>query len=287
MKNIKTLVLDIESVLLQKGGWDEACKEYMTKNIGEAADRRLSIPTGKAYRGLRMSNIGTPCKRKLWYYCNLPETVETTNTPSMALKYFYGDILEAIVLSLAKAAGHTVEGEQEELVVEGIKGHRDCIIDGMLVDVKSASSFSFNKFKYNQLKSEDPFGYISQLTAYLYASQDDPRVTEKNKAAFLAVDKTLGHIVLDVYDLRDELEDFKAELQRTKDAVNNLATTPPRAFDDVPDGKSGNRMLDVACSYCDFKHICWPKLRTFSYSSGPRFLTKVVKEPKTIGGEII
>ena len=171
MKNIKTLVSDIEAVLLQKGGWDEASREYLTKNIGEAADRRLSIPTGKHTRGLRMSNIGTPCTRKLWYYCNLPETVENTSTPSMALKYFYGDVIESLVLSLAKAAGHDVSGEQDELMVEGIKGHRDCVIDGMLVDVKSASSQSFGKFRYNQLKSDDPFGYIKQLTAYLYASK--------------------------------------------------------------------------------------------------------------------
>ena len=285
MKNISTLVKDVEDVLLQKGGWDSVAKEYLLKNIGEAADRRLSVPTGKHTRGLRMSNIGSPCLRKLWYYCNLPETVETSNTPSMALKYFYGDVVESLVLSLVKAAGHEVSGEQDELTVEGIKGHRDCVIDGMLVDVKSASSMGFTKFKYNQLKSDDPFGYIGQLTAYLYAAKDDPLVTVKNKAAFLAVDKSLGHIVLDVYDLRDELEDFPKKLLETKRLINDTSKTPPKAFKDIPDGKSGNMKLGSACSYCDFKALCWPTLRTFNYSTGPRFLTKVVKEPNIKGGE--
>ena len=281
MKSIKTLVADIENVLLQKGGWDNAAKEYLLKNIGESADRRLLPTSGASHtRTLRMSNVGTPCTRKLWYYCNLPETTEVTTSPSMSLKYFYGDILESLVLSLAKAAGHEVTGEQDEVTVDGIKGHRDCIIDGMVVDVKSASSQSFKKFRDHQLMTEDPFGYIAQLTGYLTAAQNDPLVTEKNKAAFLAVDKTLGHIVLDVYDLRDEVEDYPSKLAKVKADVNNLSVTPPRGFKDVPDGKSGNMKLDSACSYCDFKHLCWPGLKQYNYSTGPRFLTVVKREPK-------
>jgi CRISPR/Cas system-associated exonuclease Cas4 (RecB family) len=285
LKPINTLVKDIEDVLLQKGGWDNVAKEYLLQNIGEAADRRLSVATGTSYRGLRMSNIGSPCVRKLWYYTNLPETVKSEPNPSLALKYFYGDILESIVLSLAKAAGHTVNGEQDEVTVEGIKGHRDCVIDGMLIDVKSASSQSFGKFKYNQLRTDDPFGYIPQLTGYLYGAKDDPLVTYKNKAGFLAVDKSLGHIVLDTYDLRDELEDYKAKVISVKSSVNDLTKTPPRAFTDTPDGKSGNMKLGAGCSYCDYKSLCWPGLRQFNYSTGPRWLTKVVKMPNIAGGE--
>lgn len=285
MRSINTLVKDIEAVLLQKGGWDKAAEEYLLQNIGEAAMRRLSTPSGASYRGLRMSNVGSPCLRKLWYYVNLPETTSTDLTPSMALKYFYGDIIESLVLSLAKAAGHDVQGEQDEVTVEGIKGHRDCVIDGVLVDVKSASSQGFSKFKYNQLKSDDPFGYIPQLTGYLYGAKDDPKVTNKHQAAFLAVDKSLGHIVLDMYDLRDEVEDYRDKVIKVKTIVNDTSKTPPRAFEDVPDGKAGNMKLGSACSYCDFKQLCWPGLRQFNYSTGPRWLTKVVKTPDIKGGE--
>ena len=55
---------------------------------------------------------------------------------------------------------------------------------------------------------------------------------------------------------------------------------PNRAFSDVPDGKSGNMKLGTQCSYCEFKKVCWPDLKTYIYSSGPRYLTKVVREPK-------
>ena len=48
----------------------------------------------------------------------------------------------------------------------------------------------------------------------------------------------------------------------------------------VPDGKSGNSKLSIGCSYCQFKDHCYPNLRVFAYSYGPKYLVDVVKEPK-------
>ena len=46
----------------------------------------------------------------------------------------------------------------------------DCKIDGIVTDVKSASSFGFKKFKDGQLGLvDDPFGYIDQIKAYAHA----------------------------------------------------------------------------------------------------------------------
>ena len=56
--------------------------------------------------------------------------------------------------------------KQKEIDIEGIKGHMDCKIDDIVVDVKSASGFSFSKFRQGILREDDPFGYIAQLTAY-------------------------------------------------------------------------------------------------------------------------
>ena len=47
-----------------------------------------------------------------------------------------------------------------------------------------------------------------------------------------------------------------------------------------PDGKSGNLELAIGCSYCQYKKHCYPNLRAFKYSHKPKFLCKVVKEPK-------
>lgn len=237
---------------------------------------RLSDVRGRPT--LRLSNIGTPCKRKLWYTINTPEAAEPLS-PAARFKFLFGDILEELLLFLAKEAGHSVEGQQDELEINGIKGHRDAVVDGRIVDVKSASTYSFRKFAGNGLREDDPFGYLDQIGAYAQASGSDPLVTEKDVVSFLVVDKTLGNICLDTYPTSEV--DYNKKTEEVKQIVNS-PTPPDRAFDDVPDGKSGNRKLCTQCSYCDFKRECWPNLRTFIYSSGPTFLTEVAREPKVL-----
>lgn len=224
---------------------------------------------------LRLSNIGSPCERKLWYSINTPELGEALR-PEAKIKFLFGDILELLLLFLAREAGHKVEGEQDVLNHHGVVGHRDCIIDGRVVDCKSASSYSFKKFSENGLQGNDPFGYLSQLGSYLDASRDDPRVTDKEQGSFLVIDKTLGKICLDTYKLDPVTPEY---VQGKKDVVaQNMP--PKRGFSDEPEGKSGNRKLGVNCSYCEFKSACYPRLRSFAYSYGPVHLTWVEKEPK-------
>ena len=278
MKSIKTLVADIESVVLGNGGWDATLTKHLADNISLAAERRFGTKAEPREGTLRMSNIGSPCKRKLWYHVNNPPAASTLKANTL-LKFAYGDIIESLLLSLAKASGHTVEGEQDEIVVDGIVGHRDCVIDGVTVDIKSASSYSFKKFEQNGIRKDDPFGYLAQLTGYVYAGKDDPLVKDKAGGAFLVMDKVSGDLCLDYYNLTTDLFKFPRQLEETKAIVKRPAA-PPRQFKDMPDGKSGNMKLDTACSYCDYHDICWPGLRTFFYSSGPIFLTKVVNTPK-------
>jgi hypothetical protein len=223
-----------------------------------------------------MSNLGSKCARKLWYSINRPELSEPLPA-SARLKFLYGDVLEELLMFLARAAGHTVEDEQAEVTLEGVRGHIDGTIDGELVDCKSASSFGFKKFKEHGLQHDDPFGYLVQLDGYLTSSSSLPSLVERNRAHFLAVDKTLGHIALDTHARSDT--DYKTLVAQRK-AMLAFPQPPARAFSDEPDGKSGNRKLGLACSYCSFKHSCWPGLRVFNYSRGPTYLTTVGQEPK-------
>lgn len=237
--------------------------------ISERLKREKREPT------LRMSNIGKPCERQLWYELNEPENGEEFRSETY-LKFLYGDILEELLLFLAVLSGHTVEGRQDTQEIEGIQGHRDAVVDGVIIDVKSASTYSFQKFKNGTLKDDDAFGYSDQIQAYLFAGQNDPVVTDKERCAFLVMDKTLGHICLDIH----KREDFPFdELMKHKKQVVAFETPPPRKFDPVPDGKSGNMKLGVNCSYCAFKDSCWPENRTFLYSTGPRHLVEVKREP--------
>src|SRR6056297_2493491 len=278
-KNINTLVQDIENELSNRGGWDQAITDYFLELMEDFAKTRMATPEEKE-RGptLRLSQMGTPCKRKLWYSINKPEEGEELQ-PNTLLKFKYGDIIEALVLSLAKATGHKVEGEQDVLYVEGIKGHRDAVIDGVTVDVKSASTYAFKKFASGGLRDDDPFGYISQLSSYVLSGRDHEVESHPSVGAFLVIDKQNGTICLDMYDLGPEIDGKIEEFKYIKEMVQQ-PEPPERTFSDEPDGKSGNRKLCIQCSYCDYKSSCWPKLRTFLYSGKPRFLTEVHREPK-------
>lgn len=277
MKTIDTLVDDIYKVIESNGGWDATVTKFFTERVGDTIKRRLEDEQEDSRPTLRMSNLGSPCLRKLWYQINLPTESEPLK-PNERLKFLYGDILEDLLISLAVAAGHKVTGTQTTMDIDGIKGHRDCVIDGVTVDVKSASSYSFKKFKEHKLREDDPFGYIEQLSSYVFAAQDDPEVTDKKNGAFLVIDKQFGHIVLDKYDFTKELFLKRTKVKEVKEAVAQ-PSPPARAFTDEPMGKSGNMKLGTQCSYCNFKETCWPGLRTFVYSTGPVFLTKVVREP--------
>lgn len=292
-KTIDTLVEDIYAVVAKQGGWTEAVNEFFKERVGETLLSRLSPEEEVRTKGsLRMSNLGQPCGRKLWYECNIESKEKEELQPNAYLKFLYGDLLEDFLLALAVAAGHTVEGEQDEMYIQGIKGHRDCVIDGVLVDVKTASPFSYKKFKEHRLREEDPFGYIQQLSSYLYASQDDPLVKDKTQAGFLAFDKVNGHICLDMYDLTPEMEAKEEFVKQRKDMVNDGDRVPERGFDSQPVGyrkagklvPTGNEKLGINCSYCDWKFKCWPEVRTFVYANGPVYLTHVAegKEPRVV-----
>lgn len=277
MKQIETLVQDIKEVLDTGAGWTSEISKWVSEDIAKSLDRQLQPNNRERKRTLRLSNLGTPCERKLWYTVN-STTDPDPLPPSARNKFIFGDITESYLLGLCMAAGHDVKGLQDSVDVHGIRGHRDCVIDGVLIDVKSTSSRAFDKFKRGGLREDDPFGYISQLSSYLYGSLHDPIVTDKKRAGFLAFDKQFGHICLDLYDLTPELEIKEKEVLRKLHIVNE--TDPPdRNYEPVPHGKSGNMKLPTACSYCDYKHECWPSLRVFAYSGGPVYMTKVVKEP--------
>jgi hypothetical protein len=278
-KSIDSLIYDINEVIKGNGGFDQTIAKYLGETISKVSFDRFSKPSEP--RGyLSLSSIGTPCITKLWRKVNTPNEAEPLSAEALGT-FFYGDMIEALVLALAKAAGHDVQGEQDQLTVHGIKGHRDCIIDGMVVDVKSASSYSFQKFADGALKENDPFGYISQLSSYLYASQDDPRVTYKEEAAFLVVKKDRFKLCLDRYNFKDELKAKKLEIENAKAVVKGRC--PDFRIPPVPQSKtSPNLKLDTQCSYCEFKRRCYPDMRTFLYSSGPEYLVKVITEPKVV-----
>lgn len=274
MKSISTLVQDIRDRLTSGKPFDADTVDQFSHNLAKKLAIRLSQENARPT--LRMSNLGTKCDRKLWYSVNKPDLAEPLSA-SARLKFLFGDILEEVLLFLARAAGHSVQSEQAEVTLNGVKGHIDGIVDGELLDCKSASSYGFRKFKDHGLEQDDPFGYIAQGDGYLTASSGNPDLVNKSRFHFLAVDKQLGHLTLDTYP--KQLTDYDT-LVANKKKMLAFPQPPGRGYSDEPDGASGNRKLGVACSYCPYKSSCWTGLRAFNYARKPVFLTVVRKEPK-------
>ena len=108
------------------------------------------------------------------------------------------------------------------------------------------------KFAEGNLREDDPFGYISQLSSYVYAAKDDPLVTNKTHGAFLVVDKVNGTICLDVYDFSKELEQKEKEIGTVKKMVKGKI--PDRPFDPVPVSETVlTQSYQKLVPFCDFK----------------------------------
>lgn len=274
MAVIETLIDDINRLLVNPHIINELSLKTFNEDLSKVLNRQF-VEKGQR-NTLSMSMLGSKCLRQLQYKCN-PDIKGEELSPEVRMKFMYGDLIEAFILLLAREAGHTVEGEQDELRIGDVLGHRDAIIDGTLVDCKSASTRAFSKFRSHLKPEKDNFGYISQLGSYLYASQHDPNVLDKRRAAFLVIDKQFGHVCLDIH-VYDPLPDFE-EIVNDIQATIRSPVRANRGFFDEPDGKSGNRKLGTQCSYCAYKVQCWPGLRTYIYSDGPRFLTRVEREP--------
>ena len=277
MKTLNTLVTDVYD-LLEKGiVLEEADTKEVVDNFKKLLTERLAPKTTQGV--LRMSNLGSP-DRQLWLAVNKPEKREKIDGQTL-LKFLYGDLVELLLLFLVKKAGHTVTHEQHEVDINGVKGHPDGIIDGVLTDVKSASGYGMNKFERHSLEKDDPFFYLDQLFGYLEALKDEPDLRVKSEAAFLAVDKSSGKIVIDSYKKTSDSKDIQA-LVKQKQAIVSGPEPKELCYPLEPDGSSGNMKLPLPCSYCGFKKECYPDLRVFLYSGGPRYLAKVVREPKDV-----
>lgn len=278
-KTLDTLVQDIYSTIEVLAD-DEAIDipEKMYEEFGrdmEDALRHWATPVERPKNGLRMSNIGRPTRR-LWYDLNLEgATKERINGPTF-IKFLYGHLLEVLLLFFVRLTGHVVEGEQKEVTVEGIKGHMDSVIDGEVIDVKTASGYAFKKFKDGTLAQNDSFGYLSQLAGYEEAEQT-------NNGGFLVMNKETGELTVFIPDDLDK-PNIVHRIKEVKQAMKKK-TPPAYCYTPIAEGAAGNMKLPRDCNWCPHKFECHKDandgkgLRTFQYAKGLVYLTHVAKLP--------
>ena len=279
MKKIDTLVEDIyEKISILSDGKDLNLTEEELSLFGSQMSEALKhwvSPNLQSRNTVRMSNLGRPL-RKLWYELK-DDSIQEKISPSLQIKFLYGHLLEVLLLFFVRLSGHTVTDEQKEVDVSGIKGHMDCKIDGEVVDIKTASGYSFKKFKDGTLPEKDSFGYLTQLAGY----EENEKTSE---GGFLVMNKETGEITTFIPDDLSK-PNIKQKITTVKRAIKK-DTPPDKCFDSVPEGASGNMKLPMDCSYCPYKFKCHSDandgrgLRVFKYAKGNVYFTKIVSEPK-------
>jgi hypothetical protein len=212
---------------------------------------------------LRMSNVGKPlCQLQMQAKGVEPEKP----SHDFIVRMIIGDMLEALVIVLLKAAKIEVKSQHQKVSLgvgdRQIEGEYDIELDDGIYDIKSVSPFSFTtKFNadngYDKIKQSDSFGYISQGHGYGMA-------VNKPFKGWIAINKTTGEIVFtDAKHTDKEKKEVYSKIYNTSVAL--LDEKPfERCFTDVEEvyysKPTGNRTLGIECSYCPYKHNCWENL---------------------------
>lgn len=219
---------------------------------------------------IRMSGLGKPLCQQI---CGR-DGIEEEMSYNAILRFLIGDLVEAALMAILRGAGISILDSQTrcelEIGGETVRGTLDIILDdpvgGKAVwDIKSASPFSYSqKFGrgYDGIKEDDPFGYIAQ--GYLYAA-----ASQLPFGGWIVVDKSSGEVQF-VEAPQDQEEDFQNSLSKASATIEALMSNfkykkPPMEPEDETyrkDGQTvatGNKLLNKNCTFCGYRHHCWPK----------------------------
>lgn len=273
---LDTLVQDVHDVVTGKKP-PVTAKEKHT--VTSSYTKWFDPPRTRQEKVLYFSEIGSSCLRQLWYKYHMGNVAEPLEA-STKIKFFYGDLLEDLLLSVVSAAGYEVKDQQKTVETTigdwRVRGRIDAIINDVLVDVKSTTKQGQKKF--DDALDKDPFGYKAQLGGYAH-------VLGMDKAGFLTIQKELGHInfyPISTKDIQEWPTTASKAIKAVEGSVDSLEQLEPVKQSET----SPNLKLCTTCSYCSYKAQCWKDanngegLKTFMYSGRPEFLVKVVKKPK-------
>lgn len=285
--NIETLIPDIHGLFNPeyKHSISPDNLDILLASIKDALVNALESEEKSRDDSLRLSKIGTP-DRKLWYEFNVKSEENTSGLFTEGEKYLrflQGHLTEALLLFLAREAGHKVEHEQKTVFVGGVEGHLDCVIDGHLTDVKTASQFGYTKFSSPDklVSGDDPFGYVQQISAYKKGLENEG-ISVADPCYIWAYNKSNSAMCLTHID-DFHIIDAEKKIATQKRIVNEVQDVQelPYCYPDEPHGKSGNMMISKNCSYCPFRELCrGDNVRKFEYSTGEVWLTEIKSEPK-------
>ena len=274
-KTIDTLVEDCDELFTKNTELSDELLDWAAQEFREILKTRFASYGEERDTGLRMSQVGKELRLLYLESKDKPKQFP----PHMKRLFLYGDIIEILMLLMAKAAGHKVSHEQHEVSLNGVVGHIDCLIDDWLVDAKSTSRRGLDKFSKGTIKQgDDPYGYIGQIGGY---AQSDELKDNIKGIAFFAMEKELGHMTtlkipkMYIPNMSDKIDDIRETIENDELPEKCKGSDPVPASTTSPNMKVGS-----ACTFCNYKFFCWPNLRAFKYSNKIEYLTEVHSEPR-------
>ena len=234
--------------------------DQVATDVSNALDKQFNGKPRDEFK-LRMSNVGRP-KCQLWFEKNDPKD-KIPFPPHFLINMLLGDIVEAVFKGLLRASGVQFEDNNNITLKLGddkeIQGEYDLVLDGKVDDIKSASPWSYNnKFvNFHTLQQGDSFGYIPQLVGYAKGA-------DKDVGGWWVVNKGTGqfkYVNASSVNSKEVLDN----IEETYDYINNDEPFE-RCFEAVEETfykkPTGNKKLTTECSFCSYKHKCWPTLQT-------------------------
>lgn len=171
--------------------------------------------------GLRISELGKyalpQVLRGVLYHQYGFEVMSSPTCGKSADIFHCGDVIESRLMNLWKAYGLDVGNSQLEVTWNGVLGHLDATVDGVVVDCKSANDGNFKRY----LK-KPPDSYLTQIACYADA-------IGAAKACLVFYNKNTSE--LGIYYLTDA--DRVRVLQRATELVNyaNVCETIEDVYD--------------------------------------------------------
>ena len=171
------------------------------------------------------------------------------------LVFWAGDLTEMTLVALAKVAGCQITatgfGQLKVKLKIGdkeIEGHPDGLIlhesELLLLEVKSMSSYSYEKFE----KGEIDGSYIAQVNLYLAA-------LGLKRCVFVAQNKDNGVISERIVERDDAL------IEKLKTTLNIVLNSTKENLPDKPYAPNEKGILPWQCLYCKFWGTCWPEAK--------------------------
>ena len=241
--------VEISDELIEEFG--NACKDAFKKQFTEKRQKEFKY---------RMSNIGKPL-------CQLQmekSGAEAEPMPYNAkMRNLFGDLIEASAITIMKASGIEVKDVLKKVKHKfknsEISGTMDVKINNKIWDIKSASPYSFtNKFGesggFDALKQDDAFGYIAQ--GYMYGEADKTEF-----GGWIVINKSTGEWC--TTEVPPEDSSKKETIKKVESNIDKLESDSSfkKCFSDVEEffykKPTGNRVLNVSCSFCPYKRPCW------------------------------